>query len=371
MTEFEANLTSLIFSIGKDSFNFQRLLDKFNDAKNITIVTLDINSYLNRYNKLLKNLHQLQGKNITIISNIPKRLSDTKRKSYNRKHYDEDKEHKEIIRYFSALDPTRFNSPTRVYFNFDNHAKIIIADEHIYIGSANFTEFSRNNFEGGVIIHDKNIAIQIEKSLCDEIISDDSTIRYAGNEKEPLSTIADNLSKLLDKFYGAIYVEDVNGNQICKFFSNQFCTELDDLKDVIIQFETFISESDDTLIDKYDLNTPFSEVSKAFTNLRNIINSSAYNDFSTFNDDEYAYNYFSKNYPMYSEPEELDILDNYSHDQATLHRQDLLNKYWHDLQNSIISLQKTIDHIILKVANIAEMEAAIDDTCSASNTDLL
>jgi phosphatidylserine/phosphatidylglycerophosphate/cardiolipin synthase-like enzyme len=51
-----------------------------------------------------------------------------------------------------------------------NHSKLFIADYFAFIGSANFSFGSNNNYEGGVIFTDKKIISEFRKFYCEELL---------------------------------------------------------------------------------------------------------------------------------------------------------------------------------------------------------
>ncbi|MGM0970834.1 MAG: hypothetical protein ACQEWR_19950 [Bacillota bacterium] len=54
---------------------------------------------------------------------------------------------------------------------FNNHAKIIMTNNIGYIGSANYSSESANNFEAGVIIEDEHAIFQIKDIIDEEVES--------------------------------------------------------------------------------------------------------------------------------------------------------------------------------------------------------
>lgn len=56
--------------------------------------------------------------------------------------------------YESLVDPKEFATQTKIYFHYDNHAKIIIVDDVAYVGSANLSLGTKKSFECGLIIED-------------------------------------------------------------------------------------------------------------------------------------------------------------------------------------------------------------------------
>ena len=59
----------------------------------------------------------------------------------------------------------KLNPYVQLYYNKNNHSKIISNGSHMYIGSANYTGFSKDNYEVGVEINDENAIIAIENGV--------------------------------------------------------------------------------------------------------------------------------------------------------------------------------------------------------------
>jgi phosphatidylserine/phosphatidylglycerophosphate/cardiolipin synthase-like enzyme len=53
-----------------------------------------------------------------------------------------------------------------------NHSKLFIADDFVFIGSANFSLGSNNNYESGVIFSNKEIISEIRKFFCGELLNE-------------------------------------------------------------------------------------------------------------------------------------------------------------------------------------------------------
>ena len=82
-----------------------------------------------------------------------------------------------IARYLAALNPEGFGPLARVFFCFANHAKIILTDAVVYVGSANYSEESARNWEAGVVIRDPTALAAIAAAV-DEIEAD--SVEYFG-----------------------------------------------------------------------------------------------------------------------------------------------------------------------------------------------
>lgn len=141
------------FVCGKDSLNYQAVLDDFESAKQIRILTYNI-SKKNYSNILIDRLKKVpEAADVQIITNIPSRYQsyfnsyagDKARAVYKQN----------FTAYLDKLNPENFQSNPYVGFNFANHAKIIGTDNIVYIGSANYSDESKDNIESGTLIRDK------------------------------------------------------------------------------------------------------------------------------------------------------------------------------------------------------------------------
>ena len=104
-----------------------------------------------------------KGAEAVVITNIPKRWPHYK------SVYNVNDAKKAIHDYVRTLDPQKFDYRLRAYFDFDNHAKIIITDNLVYCGSGNFSDASKNNYECGFISDDKGVISHIRNNLFSEI----------------------------------------------------------------------------------------------------------------------------------------------------------------------------------------------------------
>lgn len=154
----ELDISNVKFVYTKDELSFQEVVDEMANARNITIITYNISE---KHHYLLdcikKTKHDAE---IKIITNIPSRwdtyFGDKFREVAQRK----------ISVYLSRLNPEDIGERVSVYFNFNNHGKIIMTEEIAYMGSANYSEESKQNIEFGFITRDK-LFIEF---LCNEIV---------------------------------------------------------------------------------------------------------------------------------------------------------------------------------------------------------
>lgn len=157
--EFVTNNSKFVYS--KNELGYQEVLDDFENASEITIITYNISE-----KKLaLVSALRMAGERciINIITNIPSRwevyYGDTFR----------DKAKQKINLYLSKLNPDRLGINSKVFFDFSNHGKIIMTDHVVYVGSANYSEESANNTEFGFISRDKEFINYISSEVLPDI----------------------------------------------------------------------------------------------------------------------------------------------------------------------------------------------------------
>lgn len=160
------------FVCNRDGLNYQSVLDDFKNAKQIRVLTYNISkkNYSNVLIDLLKKVPETVD--LQIITNIPSRYKNYYNSYSGNKARETYKQN--YTAYLDKLNPENFESNPYVGFNFTNHAKIIGTDNIVYIGSANYSDESKDNIESGTLIRDKEFI----KKLYDEVfptIVDEST----------------------------------------------------------------------------------------------------------------------------------------------------------------------------------------------------
>ncbi len=166
---------------------YQEVLDDFENAEFVNILTYNISS---KKDDLLKMVNELdESVEVKLITNIPNRFatyySDSAR----------ERSKKSIYKYLSKLDPDKFDAKVSTFFNFDNHSKVIMTNSIAYIGSANFSDESSNNFECGVIIRDNEKIEEINREIFSFIESESK--EYTGSKITKLKVLIYNtLSKM-------------------------------------------------------------------------------------------------------------------------------------------------------------------------------
>lgn len=136
------------FVAGKGEHNYQEVIDDFKNAEYIGIVTFNISLTTN--GGLIKALKKAckAGVNATVVTNIPKRYSNY----YGHQYAVSAK--RVISDYIKVLDSRSFDMRLSAFFDFNNHAKIIMTNNIAYVGSGNFSDESKKNYESGIISTD-------------------------------------------------------------------------------------------------------------------------------------------------------------------------------------------------------------------------
>lgn len=185
------------FLISKDELTYSEVLDDFSNANKIFILTYNISR---DKNYLLKSLKECkENTEIKIISNIPGRWSEYFNNNYSIKAK------RNIAVYKNKLNPEQISKKAQVYFCFSNHAKIIMTDNIAYIGSANFSEESAENFESGFITRDKKFINFLENDVFPWII--DYSSEYEIDDKLLfLKTAIYNSVAMFESIYENFYM---------------------------------------------------------------------------------------------------------------------------------------------------------------------
>ncbi|MGG2082192.1 phosphatidylserine/phosphatidylglycerophosphate/cardiolipin synthase family protein [Lysinibacillus pakistanensis] len=142
---------------------YQEVLDTFTESDYINIATFNINSFIsNSY--LIHGLREIDVSTpVTLILNVP----------------EGDYYHRRINYILMLLERERFGN-LNVYFNFSNHAKLIMTNKIAYIGSQNFSDASRNNYELGILVRELEQVQKIESEIFEELKN--NSVLYSTSE---------------------------------------------------------------------------------------------------------------------------------------------------------------------------------------------
>lgn len=157
--EFVLSNTKFIYS--KNELGYQEVLDDFGNAEEIIIVTFNISE---KHSRLIQKLADAPSETkISIFTNIPSRWETY----YGDKYRNAAK--KKIAVYLSKLKPDSIGDKIRVFFNFDNHGKIIMTNNVVYVGSANYSEESKNNIEFGIISRNEDYITFLKEEITSDL----------------------------------------------------------------------------------------------------------------------------------------------------------------------------------------------------------
>ncbi|MEC5272092.1 MULTISPECIES: phospholipase D-like domain-containing protein [Bacillaceae] len=179
----------LILSEGE--YGYKPVIDDFENANFINIVTYNITSFEDA--ELIQEIRKVDKHTpINIILNIPsrykgKKLTGTaKTKAVEQTYY-----------YLKTLERNKFGD-LNVYFNFRNHAKLIMTNNIAYIGSQNFSDASSENIELGFIISEPSSINYINSKIFEKIKS--KSFRYATSDYTvKMEEIANVMSGLIEE----------------------------------------------------------------------------------------------------------------------------------------------------------------------------
>lgn len=239
----EQQIENAKFVLSKDEIGYREVLDSFRSTKEIHILTFNISS---RRDALLEKLKTLDSYVLVhIITNIPQRYENYRSEGAR------ERARENIKIYMRKLLPAKFESQVIPFFNFNNHAKIITTDRIAYVGSANFSDESENNFESGFIIKDKSFIDFLKEKVFPTLINDsepyfeDAFTEY----KLFVLNLFSRLSGLNNKFFTwGFYVDDEEFGSYYETNHSDFmigATELEDFEIVLYELQETISRIND------------------------------------------------------------------------------------------------------------------------------
>ncbi len=154
-------LSDAKFIYSKNELGYQEVLDDFENAEEIIIVTYNISE---KHSHLIQKLVDTPSETkISVFTNIPSRW-DT---YYGERYRNAAK--KKIDVYLYKLKPDSIGEKAKIFFNFDNHGKIIMTNNVAYVGSANYSEESKNNIEFGIISRDEDYITFLKEEITNDL----------------------------------------------------------------------------------------------------------------------------------------------------------------------------------------------------------
>lgn len=154
-------LSDAKFIYSKNELGYQEVLDDFKNAEEIIVVTYNISE---KQSLLIQKLADTPSETkISIFTNIPSRWDTYYKDTYR------NAARKKIDIYLTKLKPDSIGEKVSVFFNFDNHGKIIMTNNVVYVGSANYSEESKNNSEFGIISRDPDYITFLKEEITKEL----------------------------------------------------------------------------------------------------------------------------------------------------------------------------------------------------------
>jgi hypothetical protein len=257
----EKGLSGSKLVLTKDKSNYQTVLDDFSTTNNLKVATYSLSYDL--FNGLDPNC------DIELVTGIP---------AINKID--------EYIGILNRLHSTFTNVKT--FINFDNHSKIIITDNKAYVGSANFSNGSRNNYECGIIIeNDLGKVEEIFNDLTKDAIDYDTRFNQVtrvviikniySDLHDKITETINNLREYNKKEIG-LHVDARKHHMDFQFFNvdAEFRENIDIINDLIEEFEELCEncdqDNDKELTEDIDWDTIY-EVDKYIEDLDSTLDS--------------------------------------------------------------------------------------------------
>ena len=172
----EYMLSEAKFIYSKNELGYQEVLDDFNNADEIIIVTYNISE---KQSILIQKLTDAPSETkISIFTNIPSRWDKYYGDAY------KNAARKKINVYLIKLKPDSIGEKVSVFFNFENHGKIIMTNNVVYVGSSNYSEESKNNIKFGIISRDQDYVTFLKEEITKEL--EESSTPYFEYDYLPL-----------------------------------------------------------------------------------------------------------------------------------------------------------------------------------------
>ena len=334
--------------LGRESMNYQIVLDDFPKAKQIRILTYNIsrNQYKNELINALKSIKE--DADVKIVSNIPSRMptyfstpaGDSMRRSYRNN----------FTAYLERLNPENFQSNPEVLFNFTNHAKIIGTENILYIGSANYSDESSDNIESGTIITDKEAINKIYEEFFPVIIEESTP--YFEDEFNVFRLFVLSMKAKFEKwlywFDNHLVWEnpvtqrrsihdyfELDANGLLELHSN-----INELNSFVVHLENTYSEEDDDYNDLVDkILKAYETISISWMEEFTIIDSDLY-EFVVFDEEDYSFDLIQNDADAYDENLDTCV------ERAMSITRDRYEEMRLNIENDIVFLRDQIEKVV-------------------------
>lgn len=176
---------------GKDGF--AEVIKDFENAQEVRVLTYSKIGNGNDSDKKLKIIRELApGKKLRIIVAIPGLLNKKINGQIHTNLYSEDDIITHLDKIKNQITAIYSSEDLEIYVCFKNHAKLVGTENVLYVGSANYNDYSHKNYEAGMIIRDKNSIKEIYEKYFDKVVA----VQYCADKYD---TIRLNLLSLVDE----------------------------------------------------------------------------------------------------------------------------------------------------------------------------
>lgn len=358
--EFLTSSAKFVYS--KNELGYQEVLDHFDSASVITIITFNISEKKDAL------VHALQkaGKHcvINVITNIPKRWET---------YYDasvREKARRTINLYMAKLKPEKLGIKPSVFFDFSNHGKIIMTDEIVYVGSANYSEESADNTEFGFVSTDKDFINFINAEVLPDVQA--SAIPYYEYDYTALlleaNVVLSALFNTRNELYEEVYRlhEDVDGewyyyveheatltvdslDRVLQITS-EACSVSSDIYDAI---DTITEGDEDETIEANDIYEDLLSICSRIEEIRNF---DTLIDLSEFDSEEFINQQLQDEYAMEAYEENLESCIESASDEAMSMVWDLTQAAKEDIDDLLSEIDKFREKYALFIENLRSRE---------------
>ena len=369
----ECSIADSKFVYTKDELAYQEVLDEMSNASEIVIITYNISEKQSYLLDCVKSADD--NATIKIITNIPSRWE-----TYwgNNPRVEAQKK---ISVYLTKLKPEDIGNKVSTYFNFENHGKIIMTSNIAYIGSANYSEESRNNIEFGLITRDKAFLRFLLDELVPEI-ENKSTQYYLYNHAPLLIEInmgASALYKLRNDLFEQIFMyADHRGEDIFYYnrdydlLSQNTLDLINSLLSDLIKIESDVYEAiseitNDDEQSMSDINERYEFLLDYKSTVENFTMKDTIYDLASFNHNDRTNKILEHEYGMVADEEHLDYYAQKAFDEANQELNDLTQKAEDDLKELIDVLDACLEDInkcivLFKTYDLKKVNPDIDNT---------
>lgn len=369
---FRFKLTDAEFISSEGSLCFADVVRDFSNASYINVITFNISKNEIELMDAIRDAG-LRGIPIKIITNIPGRWS--KYTSEYRK-----KGARDVIKiYERKLNPVSIGKLTSVFFKFNNHGKIIMTDNIIYWGSANFSDESKKNYECGTLSRDKKFIDYVNSVIIPEVLKE-STSYYDTEYNVCILSMYSAISYLhnmFDEIHDASYgyfESHAKEIEYFDFHSNYInWSMLKDLMETINDYEAILED----LIDDLETNEKKADFGKlekllreyngyiGFTNKKIVDLCYELEELARFDSQQYANDLLTEEYAVEAYEENLENCV----DMATSDASEVLEGLIESSENNIKSLldllleyEDSMLKFIDKITSLAQVNEDIDNT---------